>query len=189
MKRGLVAVLCAWASIGFGEEPRGWDIVMDESAVRFRAEQAGAEFEGGFDEFEAEIRFDPLDLARSSARVEISVNSINTQSPDRDEVLRSEQWFHPERWPRAVFRTTAFRHAADGGYEALAELTIRGVTRGVMLGFDFTRLANGGERLEGQVTINRLEFGLGEGEWADTDWIGDRVTVVVRIVRAADTGD
>lgn len=189
MKRRAIVGLWVCASVAFAEDPSRWHIDRDDSAIRFRAEQAGAEFEGGFDEFEAEIRFDPLDLERSMARVDIAVTSINTESPDRDEVLRSEEWFHTERWPHAVFRTTAFRNAPGGGYDVPAELTIRGVTRAVVLRFDLTRLPDGRDRLDGRVVIRRLEFSLGEGEWADTAWVGAEVTVVVRVVRAADTGD
>ncbi len=182
------ALLSVYSCLAFAEEASEWRIVRGESTIRFVATQARAEFEGGFDEFEVQIRFDPLDLEHSSARVDIGVASINTQSPDRDAVLRSEEWFHPERWPRAMFRTTEIREAVDGAldrYEAVARLTIRDVTKDVVFAFALV----GNARLEGRLTIKRLEFGLGEGEWADTTWIGDEVSVLVRVVRDLDTGD
>ncbi len=192
LPRVLLSIQCVVLSVhcclAFAEEVDEWRIVRGESTIRFVATQAGAEFEGGFDEFEAQIRFDPLDLEHSSARVEIGVASINTQSPDRDEVLRSAEWFHPARWPQAMFRTTEIHEAVDGAldeYEALAQLTIRGVTKDVV----FTFALVGTARLDGRLTIKRLEFGLGEGEWADTAWIGDEVSVLVRVVRDLDTGD
>lgn len=189
MIRVLGALLLFAAGAAFAQTPPPWQIDRSESSIRFLAVQAGAQFEGGFDAFEAEIRFDPEDLEHSSARVEIRADSIDTQNGDRDEVLRSSEWFDPSRWPHAVFRTTAFRRADEGGYEALGDLTIRGISKSVVLPFHLGRLEDGRETIEGRLTIRRLEFGLGEGDWADTTWVGDPVTVVVRVVRAADTGD
>ena len=68
---------------------------------------------------------------------------------------------------------------------AVAELTIRDVTKDVALMFTLV----GKARLDGRLTIKRLDFGLGEGEWADTAWIGDEVTVMVQVVNDLDAGD
>lgn len=183
VRLAVVLVCLAAGAPALADEPSLWQIVKGESAIRFVATQAGAEFEGGFDEFDARIRFDPLDLEHSSARVEIPVASVDTQSPDRDEVLISEEWFHPERWPRALFETNGFRRTSDG-FEATAALTIRDVTKDVVFAF-----ALKGNRLTGEATIKRLDFGLGQGEWADTKWIGDEVRIKVRVVRAHDAND
>lgn len=63
------------------------------------------------------------------------------------------------------------------GYLAQGTLTLRGVARPVPVRFTFERLADGGARLTGSTTLSRLEFGVGQGEWTSTEWIGDAVEV------------
>lgn len=153
--------------------------VESGSVLRFIANQAGADFEGGFDRFDAEIRFAPDDLTGSSFRVEVVIASINTQNDDRDEVLRSPDMFDASRWPKSYFETSAFEHLEGSRYQALGRLTIRDVTRDVVLPFDFEINPGGNEAvLQGRLPIKRLDYGVGQGDLEDTTWVADQVTVI-----------
>lgn len=149
----------------------------DESSgtLEFSALQAGARFTGAFGRFQARLDFDAADAAAGSLHVTVETSSIDTQDAERDEVLRSRDFFWTEKYPQAVFHAERFE--PDGaGLRALGELTIRGVTKPSAVRFT---LAPEGPALgmKGTANLRRLAFGLGQGEWASTEWVGDEVEV------------
>lgn len=157
-----------------------WDVVADESAVAFTGTQLGAEFTGVFEAFTADIVFSPDDLAGSSVEVLIDIASANTQNADRDSQIVAPDWFDAEQWPTAKFVTKSFTEISSGKYEAVADLTIRDVTREVVLPFDLV-ITDGAAEAVGSVTIKRTDFGVGQGQWSDTSQVGDDVTITVTI--------
>jgi len=164
-----------------------WRTDAADSQLVFRAMQAGAEFEGRFKRFTPEIRFDPADLAGSRFLVEIDTRSADTQDGDRDAALASGDFFATDRWPTARFETTAFAAKGAGKFEARGRLTIRDVTRDVLLPFTFTPAADGQHAtLAGGTTIRRLDFGVGQGEWTDTTWVGNEVKIRFELRLASD---
>jgi polyisoprenoid-binding protein YceI len=161
--------------------PAQWKVDAARSSIRFNATQAGAQFEGRFARFTPDIRFDARDLARSSARVVIDVSSVDSRSGERDTALRGGDWFDPKRWPTAVFEARRFQ-AQGSGFVADGQLTIRDRARPVRLSFTLRTAPDGTRTLQGQARLSRLAFGLGQGEFASTEWVGDAVTVDVTVV-------
>ncbi|MEE4186610.1 MAG: YceI family protein [Gammaproteobacteria bacterium] len=147
------------------------------STLRFAAVQQGARFEGRFSRFAAHIDFDAAQPGTGSITADIDLGSVDTQYEERDDYLRDPEWFHIARWPQARFRATAIE-PADNGFVAHGELTLRGVTQPVDLAFTFTTTATGA-RLAGTASLQRLDFGVGTGDWADTRWVGNDVQVMV----------
>ena len=154
-----------------------WEIVHDESRLGFEATQQGGEFEGQFEDFSAEMRFSPDDLATSGFDVRIRMASVDTGSSQRDSSLPDAAWFNIEAFPEASYVTREIRATADG-YEAVGDLTIRGNTHEVILPFTWQ---SDGERAEmdARVTIDRTRFGIGQGDWRDPQVAGHAVSVVV----------
>src|SRR5687767_12668011 len=76
-----------------------WSMQPKESKLTFVGEQAGAQFEGAFDKFSADIRFDPKDLAGSRFDVKIDTASVNTQDGERDDTIKSADLFDVKRFP------------------------------------------------------------------------------------------
>lgn len=157
-----------------------WVVDANESEIEFTGTQLGAEFEGEFETFDATIVFSPDDLAGSAVEVVIDIASVNTQNADRDSQIVSADWFDAAQWPTAKFVTKSFREIAPGKYEAVADLTIRDVTREVTMPFDLEITGNEAEA-EGKVTIKRTDFGVGQGQWIDTTQVGDAVTIKIEI--------
>jgi polyisoprenoid-binding protein YceI len=156
----------------------------------FIAVQQGAKFESQFEAFTTAIHFDPArpEAGRITARIDLA--SVDTGNPERDEVLKGADWFSLARWPRAEF--TADRVARDGdGYVARGALTLRGVTGPAALKFRWTPPAPGKPaRLVGTARLERLAFGVGQGEWRETTYVGNRVDVLVDIqLRPASISD
>jgi len=88
----------------------------------------------------------------------------------------------------SVVGVEADLHAKGAGkFEARGRLTIRDVTRDVLLPFTFTPAADGQHAtLAGGTTIRRLDFGVGQGEWTDTTWVGNEVKIRFELRLASD---
>ena len=161
--------------------------VEDGSQIRFTALQQGTPIEGRFERFTAAITFDPEALGKSLIEVEIDATSITTGHKDRDTALRSAAFFDVQRWPTARFRTLGLSHGQGDAYQAKAELTIRDVTKPVMLPFTLVIGADPGapDRLlaqaKGELTISRLDYGVGQGDWASTKTVGEPVVIAIDI--------
>jgi polyisoprenoid-binding protein YceI len=162
-----------------------WAMKRAESALTFTADQSGSPIEGRFERFEAAIFFDPADPEAGRVEVTIHMASATTDDSMRDDTLKSEDLFHVEAYPTATFSADRFEKAdGDDAYRAPGELTLRGVTRPVTLPFT---LAIEGEgpgataHAEGTITIDRLDFGVGQGDWAETDTVADPVDIGIDI--------
>jgi polyisoprenoid-binding protein YceI len=160
----------------------------DGSAITFTALQEGAPVPGSFADFTAEIRFDPDDLAASRVAVEIATASVKTGHKDRDATLRSAAFFDVATWPSATFTSEHLVHQGGDRYEAHGRLTIRDVSRDVILPFQLAIAEDAGRRVAqatGELTISRLDYGVGQGEWAATKTVGADVVIRIEIVASA----
>ena len=152
-----------------------WQGDQHSGALRFTATQAGAKFQGHFGEFKVRFDFNPAEPAKGSLDVTIVTRSSDTADTDRDEVLHGQDFFWVVRFPEAKYHAAGFKR--DGkGWIAAGELTLRGVTQAVAVRFEVKPKLKLLE-MKGSATLRRLEFGVGQGDWADTTWVGDLVDV------------
>jgi polyisoprenoid-binding protein YceI len=107
--------------------------------------------------------------------VQIDLNSIDTKDNDRDKTMRGPDIFDIAHFPTAHYVTHAMTKTATG-YAATGALTLHGVTREVPIAFQFTE-STPTAKLEGTATLKRLDFGVGQGDWKNTEWIADLVKV------------
>lgn len=153
-----------------------WTMQPGQSQLTFVATQAGAKFEGRFEKFEADIAFDPQSLAGARFDVRVDLRSVNTQDSERDSIIKGPDMFDVARWPTARYVADNFTAKGGGKFSAEGKLTLRDVTRVVPIEFTFEK-ENGGAWLKGSATLNRLDFGVGQGEWKDTESVGNEVAV------------
>jgi polyisoprenoid-binding protein YceI len=153
-----------------------WSMQPKDSELTFLATQAGAEFQGRFQKFNADISFDPQDLAGARFDVTIDLGSVSTQDSERDDTLRSDDLFAVKQYPSAHYIADKFTAKGGGKYAATGKLTLRNVTRDVPLEFTFEKQASGAW-LKGGTSLKRLDFGVGQGEWKDTETVGNEVKV------------
>lgn len=151
-------------------------LVPAKSRLTFDAEQQGAEFTGRFERFDATLRIDPANPANNRLAARIEMASVNTQYPERDAYLVGDEWFDVARYREASFVAEGFEPAADGSFSTQAQLTMRGETQPLEASFRFD-----GERLTGEAVIDRLAFGVGQGQWADDRMVGVKVAVQVDV--------
>lgn len=139
-----------------------WTVDAAKSRLGFTVQWAGHPFTGTFRSWKAAIRFDPADLAHSSADVSIDVASETSGDDELDDGVKGAQGFQASQFATARFTTTGFTHKSGDDYAASAKLTIRGVTRTVTFPFTLT-LSGNGARMKGTAQVSRVDFGVGQG--------------------------
>ena len=176
----IIAALILSAGAGTVLGATSYTMDASKSSLGFTANQSGGDFDGQFEKLTARIVFADADLAGSSFSVEVETGSVNTHDDDRDTALRGEDLFHVSKYRQARFVTTGFTRKAPGTYEALGKLTIRDVTRDIRVPFTFSTTTESGQTvawLKGGVTLDRLDYGVGQGDWKDTTWVANEVKV------------
>jgi len=176
-------------ALGFAGAPAqaealpAWTVDAGESRIVFIGRQMGAASKGWFKKFTATIRFDPKNLGASMAEVTVDTASAYTGNEDIDIEMRKEQWFHTAKYPTASFVTTKITAKGANAYEAAGKLTIKDVTKDIVLPFKVA-LSNGGKtaKITGEVTVKRLDFGIGKGEWGATRIVADEVVIQIEVV-------
>ncbi len=143
---------------------------------------------GRFSEFDGTIQFDESAPEQSSVSFTIQTSSIDTNQPDRDTHLRSDDFFAVERFPTLTFTSTRITKAGDDVFNVEGDLTIRDVTKRVTLPVTFLGKAKdpwGNERIafETELTINRKDFGLMWNATLETGGflVGDDVKITASI--------
>ena len=109
-----------------------YELDIAHTAVEFVARHILTKVRGRFTDFSGwiEIGDSPEE---SSAEVEIKTASIQTNTEQRDEHLKSDDFLNVEKWPVMTFRSTGVRHTGGANFELDGDLTIRDVTRPVTL--------------------------------------------------------
>lgn len=162
----------ATAAVPWTVEPGG--------RLAFRADYSGNPVDGTFKRWDADIRFSPDDLANSRVRVTVDLASADTADGERDGMLKGESFFNTAAHPRATFTASGFRARGPGRYRAAGTLSLHGVSRPVVVDFEL-KLDGDRANASGTARLSRTAFGVGSGEWASTDQIGDGVTVMFRL--------
>jgi len=150
--------------------------VEPSSTLGFSVVWGGEPLNGEFKKWNADIEFDPADLAHSHVAATIETGSLATDYPDGDSGIKGNLGFASDTFPTARFETIAFHRLPDGSYVADARLSIRGVTKPVALAFKLAIQGNKA-RVTGRTILIRTDFGVGQGEWAAPEPVEHQVTV------------
>ena len=185
-----VMILALAAPMAAFAQPAVWTIDPGHSAAQFSVRHmVVSNVKGVFDGPTGTITFDPSDLKTLKVDVSIDAKSINTRNADRDKDLRSDLFFDVAKYPKLTFRSKRAEPAGPGKLKLVGDLTIKGVTKEVVLDVDGPTPEIKdiwGERRIGATattTIDRREFGLMynrvlEGGGAV---VGDTVTISIDV--------
>ncbi|MFX0095986.1 MAG: YceI family protein, partial [Candidatus Hodarchaeota archaeon] len=127
---------------------------------------------GKFGDYTIDFMFDEKDLSKSSVKATIKTASINTDNKQRDEHLRSADFFDAEKYPEITFVSDEIKKKG-GQYVAKGTLTIRGVSKEIELPFIIlgpVQDSRGNTRIgvEASLTIDRQEYGVSWSKTLDT---------------------
>jgi polyisoprenoid-binding protein YceI len=156
------------------------------SSLGFTFEQVGAQSNGSFKQFATTFDYDEKNLAASRLNVKVQIASLDTQDKDRDSTLNGADLFDSQKFPAATYAASSLAKGANG-VEAVGKLTIRNVTKDLRVPLTI-KPAGAGLELSGTVTIKRLDYGVGQGEWKSTESVGDAVKLTYKVILNKATG-
>ncbi len=160
-----------------------WTMDKPASRLGFRAAIAGKPFDGVFKRWDAQLAFDPANLAASRLQVVVQMGSALTGDPARDALLPSPAWLAAQRFPQAVFTSRAFAVDGPGRYVVSGAITVHGVSRPLQMHVHVDA-AHDRLTLSGGFSLDRHAFGVGpEGGDAASAAVQVQARLAARRVR------
>ena len=152
----------------------------DKSAINFTYKQMGVAVDGKFRKFTVQLNFDPTKPTAAKATFEVELASVDTGAPEGDQEVAGKPWFNTKAFPTAKFVSGTVKPLGGNKYEVGGQLTIKGKTQDVVVPATFTPQGNTGV-FDGNFTIRRADFSIGEGSWAKFDIVANDVVIKFRI--------
>ncbi len=147
-------------------KPAAYKIDPGHSCVLFKIKHFGvSNFYGRFNLVEGTLNYDGESAAGCSVNVTIPVDSLDTNSADRDTHLKSPEFFDAATHKTMTFKSTKVAQTTSADHlDVTGDLTIRGVKKSVTIRME--KVGQGETRFgykagfEGKVTIKRSDFGM-----------------------------
>jgi polyisoprenoid-binding protein YceI len=143
-----------------------WTVDPAHSEIQFKVKHLViSTVSGSFEAFEGTVETKNGEFENADISFTADVNSVSTNQEDRDNHLKSDDFFHAEKYPKLKFNSTSVNKAGDQQYQVVGDLTIRDVTNEIALdvvhgGTVEDHLGNTKAGFELAGTIDRKEFGL-----------------------------
>ncbi|MFF2447047.1 YceI family protein [Neobacillus sp. NPDC058068] len=173
-------------------EKTKWNVDTAHSSIDFSIRHMMvSKVKGTFHTFEASIEADLDDLTTASIEFSVDVNSVDTRNEDRDNHLRSADFFDVENNPKMTFKSTKIIKKSPGEYEITGDLTIRGTTNPET--FTLTYEGSGKDPwgnvkagFEAHGSISRSEYGLKWNAALETGGVlvADQVQITLEVQAA-----
>jgi polyisoprenoid-binding protein YceI len=166
-----------------------YEVDTSHTQVMFKVRHMGVStVTGKFNRFAATFAYDPADPESSWVTATIDAASIDTDNDRRDNHLRSADFFAADSYPNLTFQSTSVERVEDGRLRVSGDLSIRGVTKPVVLDvtLEGATTGQGGQPIVGwtaETTVNRKDYGLlwnrltEAGGWV----VGDDVRIVLEV--------
>lgn len=158
-----------------------WEIYYPSSKLSFQGSMNNTPFTGTFSIYQASVDFNPKKPDDARIEVNIDVRSARTGDKDKDEALPGKEWFNSGTMPFAQLLGTRVRKLSDKKFELTGLLTIKEMTRDFVLPFTMSDERDA-QRIKGQLTINRFDYGIGTGNWANEAYVKKDVIVFVDLL-------
>lgn len=149
---------------------------------------------GSFKSFSGTFALDAADFTKSKFEGEVEVASIDTNNADRDNHLRTNDFFDAENHPKITFKSTGIEKKGDD-YLVRGDLSIRGVTKPVEFNVEFSGVTKSpwGKTVAGlsaTTTVNRKDFGVNFNALLETGGmvVGDKVKIEIEAEAVQDEG-
>ncbi len=163
----ILASIATGLSLPAGAANSTWQIDPQHSSAQFAVRHLGlSTVRGAFSKLSGTMVLDDQDITKSSVEVSIDVNTVDTREPDRDKDLRSERFFDVAHFPTMTFKSRKVEQVAPGKLRVTGDLTIRGMTKEVVLEVEGPTAPVkdpwGNQRVAVTATtkVNRQDFGV-----------------------------
>lgn len=170
------------------QEATAWTIDKPHSFVNFSIGHMFSVVTGRFKDFEGDFKYDPNNLKGSKMDFRVMVNSVETDTPQRNEHLKTADFFDAQKYPYITFKSTKIVQKSPKKLLLYGKLTIKDVTKDVVLPVTITGHAESAMvpgvmvlGLDVKTVIKRSDYGIGAGQWALTNIIGDEASLHIPI--------
>ena len=168
--------------------PTEWDIDKAHSNIYFDIKHIFSTVRGKFDDFSGKLLIDTEKPEASSVNFEVAVKSVNTFIDQRDNHLRTGDFFDIEKYPFMKFKSTMVKHVEGNKYLMKGPFTIKDVTREIEIPFTFLGIKDNpmkqGELVAGfeaKFSINRLDYHVGSGKYYDMGMVDKDVHILITL--------
>ena len=194
MIKQTLALAAAGLTLAATPAPEVWNVDNAHTAVTFQVRHFFTPTKGAFKDFDVELVYDAANVSNSSVNAVIRVASVDTENERRDGHLLSGDFFEAEQYPVITFNSTSVRRVSPTELVATGDLTIKDVTRQVelpitLLGVqeipaEMQEMLGGVTRVasfSADLTLDRRDFGVGVGSWAETAVVGSDVKINISL--------
>jgi polyisoprenoid-binding protein YceI len=175
-----VALLAAAVHVAPAVAQTPAKLVGAQSEVSFVTKQMGVPVDGRFKKFDAQINLDPKKPEAGSVTFSIDTGSATLGVPESDAEMPKANWFNVAKFPQASFKSSTIKGLGGGKFEVAGKLDIKGNSRDVVVPVQITQ-SGANSTATGSFVIKRLDFKIGEAEWADTTVVANDVTVKFKL--------
>ena len=172
--------------------PSNWSIDPAHTEINFSVKHFFTPVTGSFEDYDVTLDYDAENPEKSSLEVRIKVASVNTGNEQRDDHLRTADWFEADKHPYMVFKSTSVREAGEGHLIASGPLTIKGISHQIelpirllgnqMIPEPMRKMLGGTTEVasfQASTSIDRGDFDVGTGSWAATMVVGGEVDIEI----------
>jgi len=170
--------------IGLPAQAATWVIDPEDSRVIFRYLYGSDPYEAEFKNVEATFEIDLLSPGTCNFSVTIPIADISIDSPEVLDYLLDYELFDVDQWPTASFKAEKCTLDSLNSFTSEGSLTIRDQTHPLSFPFKLDVETTGGKirfHLTSEVTIQRLDYGVGQGYWANTGEVPNDVVVEIDV--------
>jgi polyisoprenoid-binding protein YceI len=179
-------MLCAFAQPALAQNKAAAAILQTAgSEMVFTTRQMGVPVEGRFARFSAQLSLDPKAPETGSVAFSIDTGSARFGSPELDVEVPKSTWLNVAQFPQANFQSSRIQAVAPGRFEVTGRLSIKGSSRELTVPVQLTQTGAPGALTTtavGSFIVKRLDFKVGEAEWADTSLLANEVSVKFKLV-------
>lgn len=156
-------------------------LVPAQSEITFQVKQSGVPIDGRFRRFEAQLALDPKAPQSGTVAITVDTGSATVGFAESDVELPRAPWFNSATFPRAVFQSSAIKALGGGRFQAIGKLDLKGISHDLVV--PVTIVQNGAQSTaSGELIVKRLDFRVGENEWADLSLVANDVRVRFKLV-------
>jgi polyisoprenoid-binding protein YceI len=153
------------------------DAARSTLVVTFRQENVPVD--APFKRFSGHIDYDPAAPAAATAALEVATASLDLGSEDYNSEVRKKDWLDSGGYPNATFVSSAIKPGAPGHFDATGTLTLKGKTQTLTVPVVVGK-AGAATSFDGELTISRSYFGIGDKDWNDV--LDDKVRLKFHII-------
>ena len=157
-------------------QPKPAQLQAAGSEIVFITKQMGVPVEGKFTKFTAQIALDPKKPETGSVAFTIDTGSARFGSAEIDAEVPKATWLNVAKFPQATFASNGIKAVGPGKFEVTGKLSIKGSVHDVVVPVQVTQTGTA-STASGAFTIKRLEFKVGEAEWADTSMVANDIQI------------